>query len=266
MKTSYVFRATFTAVAGIISTLAVSTTAKAATLVDLELSLLVDVSGSISATEFNLQKQGYVDAFANANLFNDFISKGNTGKIAANLIYWAGTNQQQESVGWTLIDSVASLQSFSDAINATTRPFSGSTAPGSAINFATPRFFDNDFDGTRLVIDVSGDGVQNVGANTAAARDNALASGIDAINGLVIGSGTGLFNFYDNNVKGGTGAFVLSANNFEDFANTVERKIKIEVGNPQGVPEPASLIGLLGLGAFGVTTKLKRSQKQSVKC
>ncbi|WGV25046.1 DUF1194 domain-containing protein [Halotia branconii] len=92
MKTSYIFQATFTAVAGIVSALAVSTTAKAATLVDLELSLLVDVSGSISTTEFNLQKQGYVDAFANASLFNDFISKGNTGKIAANLIYWAGTN------------------------------------------------------------------------------------------------------------------------------------------------------------------------------
>ncbi|WGV28909.1 DUF1194 domain-containing protein [Halotia branconii] len=168
------------------------------------------------------------------------------------------------------MDSVASLQSFSDAINATTRPFSGSTAPGSAINFATPRFFDNDFDGTRLVMDVSGDGVQNVGANTAAARDNALASGINAINGLVIGGGTGLFNFYDNNVKGGTDAFVLSANSFEDFANTVEQKIRIEVSNPpevpQGVPEPTPLIGLLGLGVFGVTTKLKQSQKQSVKC
>ncbi len=269
MKTSHVFQATLITVAGTLSALAISASAKAATLVDLELSLLVDVSGSISTTEFNLQKQGYVDAFANSSLFNDFISKGNLGKIAANLIYWSGTNQQQEVVGWTLIDSVASLQSFSDAINATTRPFSGSTAPGSAINFATPRFFNNDFDGTRLVIDVSGDGVQSAGANTAAARDNALASGVDAINGIVIGGGSALFNFYDNNVKGGTGAFVLSANSFEDFASTVEQKIQTEISvptDPESVPEPASLIGLLGLGAFGVTTKLKLSQKQSVKC
>jgi hypothetical protein len=34
---------------------------------------------------------------------------------------------------------------------------------------------------------------------------------------------------------------------------------------PSSVPEPATVIGLLGLGAFGVT-KLKRNQKQSVKC
>lgn len=32
------------------------------------------------------------------------------------------------------------------------------------------------------------------------------------------------------------------------------------------VPEPTSLIGLLGLGAFGVTSKFKRKQKQQVHC
>ncbi|MFS0513514.1 PEP-CTERM sorting domain-containing protein [Nostoc sp. UIC 10607] len=32
------------------------------------------------------------------------------------------------------------------------------------------------------------------------------------------------------------------------------------------VPEPTSLIGLLGLGAFGVTSKFKRQQKQQVHC
>lgn len=35
--------------------------------------------------------------------------------------------------------------------------------------------------------------------------------------------------------------------------------------DPEPTPEPATLIGLLGLGAFGIT-KLKRNQKQSVKC
>ena len=30
------------------------------------------------------------------------------------------------------------------------------------------------------------------------------------------------------------------------------------------VPEPASLIGLLGLGAFAITSKFKRKQKQQV--
>ncbi|MEA5563955.1 DUF1194 domain-containing protein [Anabaena sp. UHCC 0399] len=267
MKTSFFFQATLTTVAGTLSALAISTSANAATFVDTELSLLVDVSGSVSTSEFNLQKQGYVDAFNNADLFNNFISQGNTGKIAVNLIYWSGATQQQQSVGWTLIDSVEASQNFANAISATTRPFGGSTVIGSAIDFATPLIFNNDFDSTRQVIDVSGDGASNA-ATTSAARDAALAAGVDAINGLVIGNSTSLFNFYNNNVKGGTGAFVLQANTFQDFAATVQQKLEIEISAPPttSVPEPATLIGLLGLGAFGVTSKLKRHQKQSVKC
>lgn len=270
MKTSYLFQATFTAVAGTLSALAISTTVNAATLtpVDVELQLLVDVSGSVDNNEFNLQKQGYIDAFNNPDLFNNFISQGNIGKIAVNFIYWSSGFQQQEAVGWTLIDSVAASQSFASAISSTLRPFSGSTAPGSAINFATPRFFNNAFDGARQVIDVSGDGAANGGANTAAARDAALASGVDAINGLVIGQ-SGVVNFYNNNIKGGTNSFVLVANNFEDFANTIEDKLRTEIvlnPPPQSTPEPTTLIGLLGLGAFGVTSQLKRNKKQSVSC
>jgi hypothetical protein len=267
MKTSFFFQATLTTVAGTLSALAISTSANAATFVDTELSLLVDVSGSISTSEFNLQKQGYVDAFNNADLFNNFISNGGSGKIAVNLIYWSSATQQQQSVGWTLIDSVEASQNFANAISATTRPFGGGTVIGSAIDFATPLIFNNDFESTRQVIDVSGDGTSNA-FSTAAARDAALAAGVDAINGLVIGNDASLFNFYNDNVKGGAGAFVLQANTFADFASTVEQKLKREISTPPttSVPEPATLIGLLGLGAFGVTTKLKRNQKQAVKC
>ncbi|YAF94338.1 MAG: DUF1194 domain-containing protein [Nodularia sp. CChRGM 3473] len=269
MKTANFFRATLTTVTCGLSVLTISATANAATLVDLELSLLVDVSGSVDNTEFALQRDGYVNTFSNPNLFNNFISQGSIGQIAVNLVYWSGSNQQQESVGWTLIDSVAAAQNFANAIAAAPRPFSGLTAIGSAIDFAVPGFFTNDFDGTRLVIDVSGDGATNSGSNTAAARDAALAAGIDAINGVVIGNEGGLANFYQNNVIGGTNAtgvpaFLRTAATFEEFGAVVQEKISSEILPPTSVPEPASLIGLLGLGAFGVTSKLKRKQKLQV--
>ena len=44
--------------------------ASAGTVVDLELALLVDVSGSVSALEFSLQQGGYVDAFNDINIWN----------------------------------------------------------------------------------------------------------------------------------------------------------------------------------------------------
>lgn len=269
MTTSNFFRTTLTTIISGLSVLTISTAANAATLVDLELSLLVDVSGSVDNNEFILQRNGYVDAFSNPDIFNNFISQGSIGQIAVNLVYWSGANQQQESVGWTLIDSVTASQDFANAIALAARPFSGLTAIGDAINFAVPGFSTNDFDGQRWVIDISGDGRTNSGANTAAARDAALVAGVDAINGIVIGNEFGLPAFYADNVIGGinaTGvpAFLRTANTFEEFGAVVQEKITSEI-LPTAVPEPASLIGLLGLGVFGVTSQMKRKQKLQVK-
>jgi hypothetical protein len=130
---------TLTALAGVF----VALPSTAATLVDLELALLVDVSGSVDTTEFNLQRAGYVNAFNNPavwNVIDGLKSKGGTGKIAATFVYWSGGSQQQQAVNWTLIDSFAASQAFASSIGAAARPFSGSTAPGSAINFIVPRF------------------------------------------------------------------------------------------------------------------------------
>ncbi len=49
--------------AGLLGMLLVTSPAYALTEVDTELQLLMDVSGSVSSSEFNLQLQGYVDAF-----------------------------------------------------------------------------------------------------------------------------------------------------------------------------------------------------------
>ena len=53
-------------VSAIALALAAAPIAAKATPVDIELQLLVDVSGSIDTTEFNLQKSGYVQEFQNA--------------------------------------------------------------------------------------------------------------------------------------------------------------------------------------------------------
>ena len=231
----------------------------AATTVGLELALLVDVSGSIDANEFNLQKAGYVQAFQSAAVQNAILNSVN-GSIAATMIYWSGAGQQSQVVGWTLIDSVASANAFAAAINATPQLFQGLTAPGNAINFAVPLFGSNDFDAPRQVIDVSGDGAQNDGANTAAARNAALAAGIDTINGLVILGESGLQAFYQNNIIGGSGAFLAVANDFGDFAQAIQGKLVAEI---TGVPEPASVVFMLttlGLVGVGMRRRMARNQ------
>src|SRR5690606_22540730 len=120
---------------------------------------------------------------------------------------------------------------FADAIAATSRAFDDNTGPGSAINFAFPLFEDNGFEGARWVIDVSGDGAENSGADTSDARDAALDAGVDAINGIVIGGSGSVLSFYENNVRGGTNSFVIAVDDFEGFGDAILAKLTREITN-----------------------------------
>ena len=219
-----------------------------ATAVDVELQLLVDVSGSVDSTEFALQRTGYINAF-NSAAVQTAISNGAIGSIAVQLIYWSGAGQQSVAVDWMEINNSTTAGNFGTTLLAAGRPYSGLTAPGSAINFGMSEFASNGFEGARQVIDVSGDGPQNDGSSTSAARDAALLAGIDQINGLPIGDGV-LETWYQNNIQGGTGSFVILANDFSVFQAAIEQKLVTEISG-NAIPEPVTII-LLGTGLIGL--------------
>lgn len=216
--------------------------------VDVELQLLADVSGSVNSTEYALQLEGYANAFRNQAII-DLItdtSDGRLGSIAVQFIEWSTASQQSVQVDWMLINSAATAIAFANQLDALSRAFSGLTAVGSAIEFGYPLFFNNNFNGTRLVMDVSGDGIQNNGVDTITARNNALQQGIDSINGITIGSSLGLTDWYSNNVVGGSKSFVINAASFADFETGITQKLAREISG-KDVPTPATL-GLFGSG------------------
>ena len=111
----------------------------------------------------------------------------------------------------------------------------------------------NDLEGTRRVIDISGDGPNNYGLSLAPVREETFAKGI-VVNGLPIivegaeFGGRGFFpdvdRYYQRCVIGGPGAFLVVARGFEDFANAIRRKLFLEISDllPPTVPRGNPLL------------------------
>ena len=83
----------------------------AAELVDLELVMAIDISGSIDFDEAELQRAGYVSALTSPQVVRA-IKAGKVGRIAASYIEWAGDHYQATVVDWTVIDGPESAAAF----------------------------------------------------------------------------------------------------------------------------------------------------------
>ncbi|BCX47049.1 VonWillebr and factor type A domain protein [Haloferula helveola] len=228
MKSSHLRRSVTAQFLGVLAAFSLPLTSSYAIVagtVDLELSLVTDISGSVDATEFNLQMSGYSSAFRNP-LLHSAIESGPNGAIAVNLIFYDDT--ASVGVPWTILTNASEANAFADVIDGLGRPRSGLTDPAEGIDLATSEIFNNAITSTRQVIDVSGDGTSSSGGPPSLARDNALAAGIDAINGLPIGS-TSLEQYYIDNIQGGTGSFTVLANDFADFQASVLEKLEREI-------------------------------------
>ena len=154
--------------------------------VDVELQLLIDTSGSISSQEYDLQMRGYSYAFQESSIQDAILdtSDGSYGSIAIQTVMWSSQSRQQTMTDWTLLDSVSSINNYADTLYNMSRPFGGQTYNAEALDYGSVLFSDNGFNGTRSVIDMSGDGYGYdymygdswwfSGGDTADARDNAL--------------------------------------------------------------------------------------------
>lgn len=220
--------------------------AQAAQPVDLELVLAIDVSGSIDVEEATLQREGYQRALVNDEVIRA-VTSGPLGKIALSYVEWAGMGHYKVVVDWQIIDGLESAKAFVAKLHRVPIEGAHRTSLSDAIDYSVRHLAGNDIDGTRRVIDISGDGANNYGRLVTAARDDAVKQGI-TINGLPIVAKTSsggaypsipdLDLFFRDCVIGGPGAFYVVAHGFEDFARAVRKKLILEIaGRDPAGPE-----------------------------
>ena len=218
--------------------------------VGVSLVLAIDVSSSVDEAEYLLQMRGLAEAFRHPDVLSAI--GASTGGVAVALVQWSDSNAQTVSIGWTHVFDPASAASFAEQVQATPRAFTGGqTAVGNAIQFSLALLDQSAYQPLRQVIDISSDGRANSGATPMSHRDRAIARGV-TINGLAIMNEEPFVDrFFARNVIGGGGSFLMTAENYEDFAAAIVKKLVREIGAPLATPNPsgAKILALRWPGA-----------------
>lgn len=204
--------------------------------VDLELVLLADATGSIDDAEIAFQRKGYAEALASADVL-DAIASGAHQRIAVTYVEWGSFESQDIVVPWTVIDGEAAAKSFGEALLAAPRRAYGRNAIGQALVFGKSLIETNAHEGYRRVIDLSADSANSWnGIPLALAREQVVAAGM-TINGLAIlcrfCSGRpvtyDLEKAFEDTIIGGPDAFVVTADDMQQFSTAVKRKLVLEI-------------------------------------
>lgn len=199
--------------------------------VDLALALAADCSGSVQAQHYALQQRGYGEAFRSKEVIQA-IRSGINGTIAVCYYQWSGYAMQNLILPWTVLGNEGEIRQFATQMEQAERTiFGGGTSPTGAIEFGHRLLNDMPVQATRRVMDISGDGRNNTGPNPEAARKAAVEAGI-IINGLpILHMEPDIDEYYEKNVIGGPGSFLIPARDYAAFASAVRRKLILEIAD-----------------------------------
>jgi hypothetical protein len=205
--------------------------------VDVALVLAVDVSLSVNDQRYALQKEGLAAAFENPELAK-MIAAGTRGAVA--VMEFSDPDRQIAVVDWTRIGSAEDAKALAQRIRAVKRSSNGLTGLADALLAARDFLAEAPFPATRRVVDISGDGMSNIGTEITTARDVLIGDGI-TINGLpILSEEPWLETYYTEYVIGGPGAFVVPAETLDSFAQAMKRKVIQELVVSALTPDPAA--------------------------
>lgn len=207
--------------------------------VDTALVLALDVSLSVDEREYELQRDGIATAFESPAL-RAAVAGGKSHAIDVLVLEWSDPEIQVITVDWTRVSDADSANAFAAKVRNTRRSSRGLTALGNGLMAAAAAFERLPDQAARRVVDVSGDGMANIGIPCTEARDALVAKGI-TVNGLVMmNDEPWVDGFYNDNVVGGPGAFLMQVADYWEFAAAIREKLLSEIvalpRRPDGPP------------------------------
>ncbi|MBY5933859.1 DUF1194 domain-containing protein [Tateyamaria omphalii] len=186
--------------------------------------LAVDVSGSVDRDEYRIQMDGLAHALRDGIVADALVEQ----EAHVALVQWTGATRQKQTIPWTRIASYGDVLALAEEIENDPRIWRNySTAIGEALAVSR-KAFATVAHCTRKVVDVSGDGVSNEGLEPAGQRGPLNEAGI-TVNAIAIETDdTDLTAYFFENVITGPGAFVVTAQGFEDYPEQIKRKLQRE--------------------------------------
>jgi len=194
----------------------------------------LDVSSSINAQETMLQIDGMAQAIRSPAILAA-IQHGRHGRIGFAVFVWAD-GEYPELVSWRVIGTPEDAEAAAREITArlqtiietSSRSVGTLTNLSGAIDHASQMLQQAPFATNRAVVNIVGNGEDNVGEDPQRARADLLARGA-TINGVVVGGDPAVLNYYRQQVIGGRTAFVLSADKAETLVQVFALKFVSEI-------------------------------------
>ncbi len=195
----------------------------------------LDISGSIEAHEAQIQIDGIAMSIRAPEVLAA-IQRGRHGRIGFAVFVWADGNYPV-FVSWRLIgspeDALAASEEVESRLYAILRSdvavkLGSLTDLSSAVEYGAGMLRAAPYATNRAILNVIGNGLDNVGEGPQQARDKLLAQGA-TINGVVLGHDRGVLEYFRREVIGGPTAFVLAANDRNKLVEVLERKFVTEI-------------------------------------
>lgn len=202
----------------------------------LALALALDISSSVDPLEDRAQREGLADALVSPEVVAALLASAEE-PVALAVFEWSGRYQQDMLLEWRLLDSRTTIETTAEELRRSARSYAEfPTSVGYALGYAAEVF-------SRApaclfkTLDISGDGINNDGFPPRMAYENFPLADV-TVNALVVfgGGRSGqddmeLLQFYSQAVIRGPGSFVEVAEDYEDYARAMRRKLLREVAS-----------------------------------